>query len=672
MAISKPPPKLNRWLLANRHLEKSPNCYGESRQEDIRRPVPRPLVFFGPQRNPNDPPRYLYNKDLFFLKNGNTKEKKYIHSLHKIHAERFPEVDLEEKMNRWIRKEFKNFNEDVRLKIQHWKDSWHKIVYKQNQRRFINNLEDYFSKHMITEVVRITNDQPHDLDFIEQIIVMRENDKPDSFSKADFKYLNKNDIEDLKRVHDFQLGFKSYQIKVNLTAPTLKFLGIEAYEPYLIVDKPNTGLIYLNNKYEKRVMYLVEIVKFCDAMLEKVKKFYQNTKSNRKNHEKIIQGLETKVKTLKNEVEGRTNGGKFKECKAIFTEDGSPLYTPFHYSLGEIEYFSANSGFSDNEGQETNKSKNDEMLVTLDIKQVPQEEKQSVSYYVEPYEPPIPFPRRLEHHTEEALVHKPMESLKKIRINRPLLKEIRQIDDYAKHMKNLVANKPKTKEDDKVKMNPRRLDFNKADLGAMISIMPFSMYKRLGLRKLEQINMVIEMVDNTKCTPKGIVKNLLIKIKKFIFPVDFFILEMVEDFRMPIILGRPLLATAHAKVDIFRKSISLEVGNAKVIFKMRRRNSLQDDRGSKGDTFNTLRKIGYIGEALLGKHNDSEQVDLEWEELSFNDWVRIKFGKICKMTKDRILKDHWRERLGDEEDGTDDNEDWRTSRKAGKIRQTQF
>ncbi|GJT16595.1 hypothetical protein Tco_0875301 [Tanacetum coccineum] len=91
----------------------------ESIQEDIRRPVPKPLVFFRPQRNPNEPPRYFYNKDLFFLMNKNTKEKKYIPSLHKIYAERFPKADLEEKMNLWIRKEFNNFNEVARLTIQH-------------------------------------------------------------------------------------------------------------------------------------------------------------------------------------------------------------------------------------------------------------------------------------------------------------------------------------------------------------------------------------------------------------------------------------------------------------------------------------------------------------------------------------------------------------------------
>ncbi|GKD55713.1 hypothetical protein Tco_1289100, partial [Tanacetum coccineum] len=77
----------------------------------------------------------------------------------------------------------------------------------------------------------------------------------------------------LPLIHDLvipqpELGIESYQIKINLTAPTLIFPGIEARDPYSIIDKPTTCLIYLNNKKEKRVMYLVEIIKFRDAMLE--------------------------------------------------------------------------------------------------------------------------------------------------------------------------------------------------------------------------------------------------------------------------------------------------------------------------------------------------------------------------------------------------------------------
>ncbi|GKA65177.1 retrovirus-related pol polyprotein from transposon TNT 1-94 [Tanacetum coccineum] len=116
----------------------------------------------------------------------NIKEKSYILSLHKIHVVPFPEEDLEEK---------------------------------------------------ITEDVRITTDQQHGLDYMVQIIMMRENGKPGSFSKADFKYLNKNGIEDL---YYLCLNKKegSYQIRVNLTAPTLTFPGFEAHDPYFIMDKP--------------------------------------------------------------------------------------------------------------------------------------------------------------------------------------------------------------------------------------------------------------------------------------------------------------------------------------------------------------------------------------------------------------------------------------------------
>ncbi|GJV39269.1 hypothetical protein Tco_1417709 [Tanacetum coccineum] len=143
-------------------------------------------------------------------------------------------------------------------------NSWHKIFYKINHRRVRANPEEYFSDHRIVEVVRVTTEQQHGLDFMEQIIVMRENNKPYSFSEADFKYLNKNDIEDLyylfqkkkvnyrenkllnslmtfirsrviwERVHDFQLGIESYQIRVNLTIPMLTFYGIEACDPYSI------------------------------------------------------------------------------------------------------------------------------------------------------------------------------------------------------------------------------------------------------------------------------------------------------------------------------------------------------------------------------------------------------------------------------------------------------
>ncbi|GJS67382.1 retrovirus-related pol polyprotein from transposon TNT 1-94 [Tanacetum coccineum] len=103
-----------------------------------------------------------------------------------------------------------------------------------------------------------------------------------------------------------------------------------------------------------------------------------------------------------------------------------------------------------------------------------------------------------------------------------------------------------------------------ADLGASIIIMPYLLFKRLGLGSLKLIKMTIEMADRSMMSPKGIKENVLVKISNFVFPVDFVILDIMEDENVPIILGRPVLATAHAKIDVYGKKISLGVGNEQV------------------------------------------------------------------------------------------------------------
>ncbi|GJZ70852.1 hypothetical protein Tco_0634703 [Tanacetum coccineum] len=161
-----------------------------------------------------------------------------------------------ERMKATLRDMMSNQFRDAEEYAYHWEQT---MNYIENQR-----------------VVRVTTEQQHGLDFMEHIIMMKENDKPDSFSEADFKYLNKNDIEDLyylcpnKKVNYRENKLLNSLMTVNLTALTLIFPGIKACDPYSIVDKPSTCLIYLNSKNEKRVMYLVEIVKFCDATLERV------------------------------------------------------------------------------------------------------------------------------------------------------------------------------------------------------------------------------------------------------------------------------------------------------------------------------------------------------------------------------------------------------------------
>ncbi|GJW98977.1 hypothetical protein Tco_0180785 [Tanacetum coccineum] len=80
---------------------------------------------------------------------------------------------------------------------------------------------------------------------------------------------------------------------------------------------------------------------------EWLKTFCHNLEKSQNYHDEIIKDLKSRVKTLAKEAVVKTN--KNEDCRAIFTNDGAPLYTPFYYSPDEIEYFSANSGFLDDD-----------------------------------------------------------------------------------------------------------------------------------------------------------------------------------------------------------------------------------------------------------------------------------------------------------------------------------
>ncbi|GKB27886.1 DNA-directed DNA polymerase [Tanacetum coccineum] len=105
-----------------------------------------------------------------------------------------------------------------------------------------------------------------------------------------------------------------------------------------------------------------------------------------------------------------------------------------------------------------------------------------------------------------------------------------------------------------------------ADLGASISLMPYTMNEKLGLGEPKATRMSLELADRSIQYPRGIIENVLIKIDKFVIPIDFIILDMPEGSRVPIILGRPFLATARAMIDVFNKKIMLRVGDDEVIF----------------------------------------------------------------------------------------------------------
>ncbi|GKC07582.1 reverse transcriptase domain-containing protein [Tanacetum coccineum] len=64
----------------------------------------------------------------------------------------------------------------------------------------------------------------------------------------------------------------------------------------------------------------------------------------------------------------------------------------------------------------------------------------------------------------------------------------------------------------------------------------------------------------------GVYENMLVKVGKFVFPIDFVILQMEEDDKVPLILGRPFLHTADAIIRVKNKELNLGVGDDRITF----------------------------------------------------------------------------------------------------------
>ncbi|XP_049368641.1 uncharacterized protein LOC125833521 [Solanum verrucosum] len=191
--------------------------------------------------------------------------------------------------------------------------------------------------------------------------------------------------------------------------------------------------------------------------------------------------------------------------------------------------------------------------------------------------PPPLFPQRLKKKVEDGKCAK-FTMLRQLSVNIPLVEALEQMPGYAKFMKDLVTKKRavsinltnhihhcsaistrslvQKKEDPCAFTIPctiGSIKFSKAlcDLGTNIHLMPLAIYKQLGLGVQKPTTMRM-MVDRSVKRPVGILCDVLVKVDTFIFPINFVILDCEVDFEVPIILGRPFLATGRALVDVER------------------------------------------------------------------------------------------------------------------------
>ncbi|XP_070002889.1 uncharacterized protein [Nicotiana sylvestris] len=103
-------------------------------------------------------------------------------------------------------------------------------------------------------------------------------------------------------------------------------------------------------------------------------------------------------------------------------------------------------------------------------------------------------------------------------------------------------------------------------IGASINLMPYLVFKTLGIGKPRPTFMRLQMGNRTMKRPLGVIEDALVRVDKFILLADFVILDCEVDYEVPIFLGRPFLATGKALCDVEARELTFRVGDEKVVF----------------------------------------------------------------------------------------------------------
>ena len=96
------------------------------------------------------------------------------------------------------------------------------------------------------------------------------------------------------------------------------------------------------------------------------------------------------------------------------------------------------------------------------------------------------------------------------------------------------------------------------------------------------------MVDKTMTQPEGVLEDVLIKVGKFIFPVDFVVMDMEEDTQVPLLLGRPFQATRAALIYVKKGELTLKVGEESIHFNLNKSLKQSDSESTGCKTVETI------------------------------------------------------------------------------------
>ncbi|XP_050233430.1 uncharacterized protein LOC126681916 [Mercurialis annua] len=265
----------------------------------------------------------------------------------------------------------------------------------------------------------------------------------------------------------------------------------------------------------------------------KIDKLIEEVRAGFKNQASVNHHLETQISQLAISLQNRVQGGlpsttesnPREQVKAIELRSGK-----------ELDYPHA--------------SKEKAVDLTTDMN----EEEVTELPYVKPPPPPpfvpkVPFPGRLKKTPDNQKFYKFLEIFKKLKINICFADALREMPQYAKFLKEIITKKQSWDDKGTISLTENS-NIDDASIGGPLTQKPY-----------------------------GVVEDVLVKVDKFIFPVDFVVLDYAADKTCPMILGRPFMNTGKALIDVHAGRLTLRIDDDKVEFDMKRimRNTFEEE-----------------------------------------------------------------------------------------------
>nr|XP_023872628.1 uncharacterized protein LOC111985214 [Quercus suber] len=143
--------------------------------------------------------------------------------------------------------------------------------------------------------------------------------------------------------------------------------------------------------------------------------------------------------------------------------------------------------------------------------------------------------------------------------------EMKEVEQAEKTKENERASKfEKSRED--IISKKRKLEEHETVILTEESSAILQKKMKLGLGEVKPTTISLQLANRSIKYPRGVIEDVLVKVDKFIFLADFIVLDMDEDEEIPLILGRPFLATGRTLINVQQGKLVLRVGEDDVTF----------------------------------------------------------------------------------------------------------